>query len=63
MDIYIETKLETRWEDGRVIIEPPPVHGVRGFTLSLSPDAAKKLGYRLVSESIHALSPTCGGKS
>lgn len=60
-DVYLATHTEVRTEEGRVILETAPVHNVRGFTLSLSPDAAKKLGYKLIGEFVRSLPPTCGG--
>lgn len=32
-----------------MLIEPPPVNGVRGFTVTLTLEGANSLGHRLIS--------------
>ena len=54
--------LEVRVEDNAVILEPGPVHGVRGFTLYLTRSEATSLGHRLISAAVGLLPPTTSNK-
>jgi hypothetical protein len=51
-------ELEVRTESDMVILEPPPVHSVRGFSVYLTPQQAMKLGHKLIGAGTRALPPT-----
>jgi hypothetical protein len=57
----IDTSLTVRSEDGMVLIEPGPVHGICGFTMILSQDRAKSLGYELIAAATRLLPATTKG--
>jgi hypothetical protein len=40
--------LDIRREDGLIVLEPPTIHGVRGFSIHLTPEQSTELGQKLV---------------
>ena len=37
------------------LIEPPEIHGVRGFEIRLTPDRARRLGHSLIGAATQAM--------
>lgn len=60
-DVSHDHELEVRADADMVIMEPPPIYGVRGFSVYLTSEQAKKLGYKLISAAVKALPPTVKG--
>ena len=58
VDRELSAKFSVRIENGKVLLEPNPINGVKGFTMILSSNAAKKLGHELISAAVRAASPT-----
>ncbi len=50
--------IEVRVDGHEVIVEPPEVHGVRGFEIRLTPDRARAFGHSLISAATQAMPPT-----
>lgn len=55
MSYTANQKLEVRVAGETVVIEPPEIHGVRGFEIILSPDRARQLGHSLIVLSMQAM--------
>lgn len=43
MSLILDQAIEVRVEGETVVIEPPEIHGVRGFEIRLTPDRARKI--------------------
>jgi hypothetical protein len=54
----VPANLTVRTEGDEVVIEPGSVHGTVGFTLTLSRDRAKALGYALIGAATRLLPAT-----
>jgi hypothetical protein len=54
----LPANLTVRTEGDEVIIEPAAVHGSIGFTLTLSRERAKALGYALIGAATRLLPET-----
>lgn len=50
--------IEVRVDGHEVVVEPPEIHGVRGFEVRLTPDRARRLGHSLISAATQAMLPT-----
>lgn len=61
MAIAHNHEIDVRVEGPVIIMEPPEVHGVHGFSVYLTSEQAKKLGYKLISAAVKALPPTVKG--
>lgn len=57
-DVTHKQAIEIRVDGGEVVVEPPEVHGVRGFEIRLTPDRARRLGHSLISAATQAMPPT-----
>ncbi len=49
MTTHLAMPLEVRMEGTVIVVEPPPVYGIRGFTLHLSSASARALAGVLLS--------------
>lgn len=58
MSYVIEQAIEVRVDGDVVVIEPPEVHGVRGFEIRLTPDRSRRLGHTLISAATQAMPAT-----
>ena len=54
----IPGRCEVRTEGGLVLLEPQEVHGVKGFTVYLTREAADNLGHRLIRAAVQLRQPT-----
>lgn len=57
-DVIHEQVIEVRHEGDTVIMEPPAIHGTKGFSVYMTSDQAKALGYKLIGASTKTLGPT-----
>lgn len=55
MSLILDQAIEVRVEGETVVIEPPEIHGVRGFEIRLTPDRARRLGHTLIGASTQAM--------
>lgn len=58
MSQEVEQAIQVRVDGDRVVIEPPEIHGVRGFEIRLTPDRARRLGHSLISAATQAMPST-----
>lgn len=58
MSYVIDQAIEVRVDGDSVVVEPPEVHGVRGFEIRLTPDRARRLGHTLISAATQAMPAT-----
>ena len=58
MSHVAEQAIEVRVETGVVVIEPPEIHGVRGFEIRLNPERARQLGHSLIGAATQAMPAT-----
>lgn len=57
-DVIHKQAIEVRVDKNEVIVEPPEIHGVRGFEIRLSPDRARQLGHSLIGAATQAMPST-----
>lgn len=57
-DVIHKQAIEVRVDKNEVIVEPPEIHGVRGFEVRLSPDRARQLGHSLIGAATQAMPAT-----
>lgn len=50
--------IEVRVDRNEVVVEPPEIHGVRGFTVRLTPERARAFGHSLISAATQAMPST-----
>lgn len=50
--------IEVRVDGNEVVVEPPPIYGVRGFDVRLTPERARQLGHSLISAATQAMPST-----
>lgn len=58
MSYVLDQAIEVRVDGDSVVVEPPEVHGVRGFEIRLNPDRARRLGHTLISAATQAMPAT-----
>lgn len=58
MSHILDQAIEVRVDGDSVVVEPPEVHGVRGFEIRLNPDRARRLGHTLISAATQAMPAT-----
>lgn len=51
-EVTHEQEIEVRVDQGEVVIEPPEIHGVRGFEIRLTPARARSLAGSLISAAV-----------
>ncbi len=50
--------IEVRVDKNEVVVEPPEIHGVRGFEVRLTPERARAFGHSLISAATQAMPTT-----
>ncbi len=57
-DMTHKQAIEVRVDRNEIVIEPPEIHGVRGFEIRMTPTRARQLGHSLIGAATQAMPST-----